>query len=185
MQGLTGRSEPQRDSHTNPEHINDNSCHNNNNNDGYQDKNNDDDDHVTGHTSKNNITSHNETFESKATYAAGSRNSDAPAGSRNSDAPIALVVPRIWLFAMTGTRQQVQHLHEIATRKSRQAVQKTILKIKRSGTILRRKQRPHRPQRRTTAASTPIACNTHKDGLKLNGTCTQKTTRQRQHQQQQ
>ena len=175
MQGLTGRSEPQRDSHTNPEHINDNSCHNNNNNDGYQDKNNDDDPRHWPHQQKQHHTTQR-TGSTIATYAA---------GARNRDAPIALEVPRISIVEMTGTRHQVQHLHEIATRKSRQAVQKTILKIKRSGTILRRKQRPHRPQRRTTAASTPIACNTHKDGLKLNGTCTQKTTRQRQHQQQQ
>ena len=127
MQGLTGRSEPQRDSHPNPEHVNDNSCHNNNN-DGYQDKNNDDDDHVTGHTSKNNITQCNEQDQSIATYAA---------DTRDRDAPIVLVVPRVRLVAMTGTRQQVQHLHEIATKESRPAVQKTILKIKRSGTILR------------------------------------------------
>ena len=120
MQGLTGRSEPQRDSHPNPEHVNDNSCHNNNN-DGYQDKNNDDDDHVTGHTSKNNITQCNEQDQSIATYAA---------GTRNRDEPIALVVPRIWLLAMTGTRQQVQRLHEIATKDSRLADQKTVAKIR-------------------------------------------------------
>ena len=161
MQGLTGRSEPQRDSHTNPEHINDNSCHNNNNNDGYQDKNNDDDPRHWPHQQKQHHTTQR-TGSIIATYAA---------GARNRDAPIALEVPRISIVEMTGTRHQVQRLHEIATRKSRQAVQKTILKIKRSGG--------------TTAASTPIACNTHKDGLKLNGTCTQKTTRQRQHQQQQ
>ena len=72
-------------------------------------------------------TSHNEK-DDKAIYVA---------DTRDRDAPIVLVGPRVRLVAMTGTRQQVQHLHEIATKESRPAVQKTILKIKRSGTILR------------------------------------------------
>ena len=101
MQGLTGRSEPQRDSHTNPEHINDNSCHNNNNNDGYQDKNNDDDPRHWPHQQKQHHTTQR-TGSIIATYAA---------GTRNRDAPIALVVPRISIVEMTGTCQQVQHLH--------------------------------------------------------------------------
>ena len=74
-----------------------------------------------------------------------------------------VVVPHIWLVAMAGISQHVQRLLEIAMKDSRPAVQKTVVKIKRSGTILRRNQKIHRPQRRTPAAPTPIACN-HSQG---------------------
>ena len=99
---------------------------------------------TTSLTTPAKTTSHNEKDESKAINVA---------RTRDRDAPIALAVPHICLLAMTGTRQQVQHLHEIATKYSRPAVQKTVLEIKSSGTILRRNQQPHRPQRRTTAAN--------------------------------
>ena len=125
-------------------------------------------------------TSHTERDESKAIYAA---------GTRDRDAPIVLVVSRMWLVAMTGKCQQVQHLHEIATKDSRPAVQKTVLKIKRSGTILRRNQQPHRPQRRTTAASTPIASKhaqgrsePERDSHPINNNTSMTTLRQQQYQ---
>ena len=90
-------------------------------------------------------TSHNEKDESKAIYTA---------RTRDRDAPIVLVVPHISIVEMTSTRQQVQHLNVIATKDSRPAVLKTVLKIKRSGAILQRNQQPHTPQRRTTADNT-------------------------------